>query len=184
MGVVDTLISCFSTFFRAQSSKYMVREDQQCLPSVISCFSTFFWAQSSKYMVREEHSLPSVIRNVQKEHHILVRAFDGWRWNRSPVVDVETMCCFLSDVKCATLYHYFCGGESWKYCSFLNGTLENLSGMNGQKSWETIKDIIYIYIYVCVCVCVCVCVIVRFIITIWLCGSNGSYGIITLTWNG
>jgi len=74
MGVVDTLISCFSTFFRAQSSKYMVREDQQCLPSVISFF---FLAQSSKYMVREEHSLPSVIRNVQKEHHILVRAFDG-----------------------------------------------------------------------------------------------------------
>jgi hypothetical protein len=147
MRVVDTLISCFSTLFRAQSSKYMVREDQHCLPSVISCFSTFFRAQSSKYMVREEHCLPSVIRNVQseQEHHILVRAFDGWRWNRSPVVDVETMCCFLSDVKCATLYHYFCGGKSWKYCSFLNGTLENLSGMNGQKSWETIKDI-YIYI--------------------------------------
>ena len=57
----------------------MVREDQHCLPSVISCFSTFFRAQSSKYMVREEHCLPSVIRNVQseQEHHILVRAFDG-----------------------------------------------------------------------------------------------------------
>lgn len=79
-------------------------------------FSSVFFRPQSLIFVPQLQCGPSremfasAISNVriEQDHHILEPTFDGWSWrNGSSVAVVETMCCFLSDIKYTTLFTVF-----------------------------------------------------------------------------